>query len=119
VIAARLGLVIGLAAVAAALAGAPACYHKFEPTCGFVCGPAGVCPDDYSCFADNHCHLDGTAADQLCGFDAAVDAPPDAVPDAPPDAPPDAHPDAPPDAHPDAPPDAHPDAALDAAIDAT
>ena len=64
-----------------ATAGLVACYERFEPACGFVCGPDGACPEHYTCKADNHCHKDGTPPEMTCGIDAAVDAPPDAPPD--------------------------------------
>jgi hypothetical protein len=92
-------LVMLLASCTAALAG---CYNKFEPACGFRCGPAGACPDDYTCAPDDNCHKNGTPSAMLCGIDAAVDAPPDAPPDASIDAIPDATIDAPPDAAHDA-----------------
>jgi hypothetical protein len=52
-----------------------------------VCGPGGACPESYHCATDNHCHLDGTAADLTCAADAAIDVlpidvpiPPDTIP---------------------------------------
>jgi hypothetical protein len=37
------------------------CYSPPQPTCGFVCGNGGACPDGYTCNArDSRCHLDGT-----------------------------------------------------------
>jgi hypothetical protein len=111
-----------------ALAGAivVACYDVPRPDCGFLCGPGGVCPDDYTC-ADNHrCRRTGAPATLVCpnpdadipdDHDAAVDAAPEAGPDAPPDALPDG-PEVAPDALPDALPDATTDAPQDAADDA-
>ena len=84
--------------------GIDACYNPPKPECGFVCGPAGECPDDYHCDVDKRCHLIGTLTSLMC-----VDAGP--PPDTMHDAPIDARPDAPPDAHPDA-----PDASLDAFV---
>jgi hypothetical protein len=46
------GLVVGLH---------PSCYTEPQPDCGFICGPGGACPGNYTCnAADNRCHLDGT-----------------------------------------------------------
>jgi hypothetical protein len=42
------------------------CYTAPEPDCGFVCGPAAVCPDDYTCGVDHYCHLDGAPASLTC-----------------------------------------------------
>ncbi len=40
------------------------CYRTPQPACGFVCGLAGSCPDNYTCSADdNRCHLDGAGAE--------------------------------------------------------
>jgi hypothetical protein len=60
---------------------AAACYTPPEPACGFVCGPNGACPPDYTCAASDHrCHLDSAPATLTCDPpppDAAVaDAPP-------------------------------------------
>ena len=49
-----------------------ACYSTPQPDCGFVCGPAGDCPTDYACAADNRCHRNGTPESLMC-------APPDAA----------------------------------------
>jgi hypothetical protein len=89
---AALGLLIvgGIAAVAArVLVG---CYTLPEPACGFECGSDGACPTEYSCAADNRCHLNGSPTDLVCvipdaAIDAAPDAPIDAARDATPDAP--------------------------------
>jgi hypothetical protein len=72
------GRLIGFLACLGAAAG---CYSPPEPDCGFVCGPGGACPADYTCASDHHCHRDGAAASLTCGtppVDAAivVDAPP-------------------------------------------
>jgi hypothetical protein len=56
--------------------GAAGCYSPPEPDCGFICGPGGACPADYTCAADHHCHHDGTAASLSCGA-PPVDAGPD------------------------------------------
>jgi hypothetical protein len=110
-------------ALGGALAGAiiPGCYEIPRPACGFLCGPGGACPDQYSCAADMYCHRNGTAPDLVCAHadaalpvDATADSPADAA-----DAAIDAAPDAPVDASPDAPIDADLDApADDAAVDA-
>jgi hypothetical protein len=51
------------------------CFEPSEPPCSYSCGPNGECPDDYSCAADNYCHLHGTG---ICFFsDAAVSTPQD------------------------------------------
>ena len=75
-------LALGLAPIA--------CYRPPEPDCGFVCGPGGACPADYTCGRDKRCHRDGTPASLVCDVDAGVDAARDAAADAPPDAAPDA-----------------------------
>jgi Bacterial Ig-like domain len=70
-------------AVAASLA-MVGCYSVPQPACGFFCGSAGECPDDYTCnTADNRCHLDGSKP-QTC---STHDAGPIDAPDAPPDVP--------------------------------
>ena len=125
--------VVGLAALAL-VGSAPACYDSPLPDCGFQCGTAGSCPDDYTCSATSICRsnsapvgtvcagpvIDAAPDDELPDSDAPInfdsagsDAPlPDArvTIDAEPDAMPDAAPDAMPDAAPDAMPDAMPDA---------
>jgi NAD(P)-dependent dehydrogenase (short-subunit alcohol dehydrogenase family) len=113
-----LGIAIALLVV---LAGAivAACYSVPTPDCGFLCGPNGACPDEYTCADDHRCHRVGAPADLVCSTpDAAIDAMVDAMPDAPVDAMVDAMPDAPIDAMVDAPIDAMPDAMIDAMIDA-
>ncbi len=74
---------IRIAYVGVAMAAAVAlfgCYTVPQPACGFFCGSAGQCPDDYTCStADNRCHLNGSAP-QLCG---THDAGPIDTPDAP------------------------------------
>jgi Bacterial Ig-like domain len=52
---------------------AGACYQTPQPDCGFVCGPAGECPDGYQCASDRRCHREGTPASLMC-------ATPDAAP---------------------------------------
>ena len=58
---------LGLATVlclafVAGLSVTPGCYDVPQPVCGFFCGSAGACPDDYTCNAsDNRCHLNGSA----------------------------------------------------------
>jgi hypothetical protein len=37
-----------------------ACYQPPQPDCGFFCGSGGECPSDYTCGADQRCHLDGS-----------------------------------------------------------
>ncbi len=94
----RLGVALALCA---ALTGAiiASCYSLPEPQCGFLCGPNGACPADYTCAPDHHCHKNGSPESLVCGTpDAAVDAPPDtASADASTDAAADATTDAPPD----------------------
>jgi hypothetical protein len=107
-----LGLALGAAlGLSLALAGAiiTACYDIPRPSCGFLCGPGGACPDGYGCAADMYCHRDDTPPDLVCArpdaavpadatADAAADAAGDdaATIDAPDDAPIDAAIDAPP-----------------------
>ena len=70
-------------AVAASLA-MVGCYSVPQPACGFFCGSAGECPDNYTCnTADHRCHLDGSEP-QTC---STHDAGPIDAPDAPPDVP--------------------------------
>lgn len=59
------------------IAAACACYTPPEPACGFICGPQGECPADYTCAAaDRRCHRDGTTETCPSGIDAAAgDAP--------------------------------------------
>lgn len=53
-------------AVATSLAMA-GCYSVPQPDCGFFCGAAGQCPDDYTCSTtDNRCHLNGSDP-RMCG----------------------------------------------------
>src|SRR5829696_5677668 len=54
----RLLLTIALVAVG--------CYDVPKPDCGFRCGPAGACPSDYTCGADDHCRLNGSSPDIVC-----------------------------------------------------
>jgi len=61
----------------------PGCYRTPAPACGFVCGLAGSCPDNYTCSADdNRCHLNGasssceTALDAGFTDDGSSDGPP-------------------------------------------
>jgi hypothetical protein len=77
------GRLIGFLASLGAAAG---CYSPPEPDCGFVCGPGGACPADYTCASDHHCHRNDAAASLVCGTppaDAAPDVPPADVPPAP------------------------------------
>lgn len=69
-----------LAYVAFAAALVVGCYDVPQPACGFVCGPAAACPDDYTCNAsDNRCHANSAPADLVCpGSDAGLDGPDDA-----------------------------------------
>ena len=101
-------------ALIAALAGAivSACYDVPRPACGFLCGPAGECPDGYTCAAEQVCHANGSPDGLVCrNPDAAL--PVDAMPDAASDAMPDGMVDAADDAMVDAMVDAADDAALD------
>jgi hypothetical protein len=59
-----------LVCLAAILGLAQGCYTPPEPDCGFVCGPNGECPDDYSCAADNVCHRKGAPATLTCTTNA-------------------------------------------------
>lgn len=82
-----LGTALALVAALTALGGAlvAACYDVPRPACGFVCGPDGACPDDYTCANDRYCHRNGAPDDLVCRtVDAAlpIDAAPDAAPDA-------------------------------------
>lgn len=71
------------------------CFKTPTPECSFACGPNSACPADYTCAADNFCHL-RLANNQLgaCEFPAdaaridavAIDSRPDAAIDAAPDA---------------------------------
>lgn len=73
----RHDLGIGLAVLAIAIAAAvTGCYDVPKPDCGFRCGPAAECPEDYTCAADGRCHLDGSSPSLLCGspVDAGIDA---------------------------------------------
>jgi hypothetical protein len=70
------GRLIGFLATLGAAAG---CYSPPEPACGFVCGPGGACPADYTCASDHHCHHDGAPASLTCGTPPA-DAAPDVSP---------------------------------------
>jgi hypothetical protein len=102
-----LGIAIALLVVLAGVI-ATACYHLPTPDCGFLCGPSGACPDNYTCARDHQCHRIGTPDNLICGTpDAAM--PDDAR---------DAASDGPPDATIDAAIDAMPDAVIDATIDA-
>jgi hypothetical protein len=85
--------VLFAAAVSAALAaGLAGCYETPRPTCAFLCGPEGACPEGYSCRAEGWCVLEGAPSDTMCAeaiFDAAPPAdasvdggPRDAGPDA-------------------------------------
>ncbi len=51
----RARLFIGGLALALAVAAA-ACFSPQQPACAFSCGPAGACPADFTCAADNLCH---------------------------------------------------------------
>lgn len=50
-----------------ALAIASGCYRPMQPACGFICGPAAACPDDYTCNSrDSRCHRNDTSPTMLC-----------------------------------------------------
>jgi hypothetical protein len=51
--------------------GVGGCYSPDEPACSFACGPAGECPEHYSCQADGYCHLRGSGP---CAFPDASTA---------------------------------------------
>jgi len=80
-----LGAAIGLS-LALASAIITACYDVPRPSCGFLCGPGGACPDGYGCAADMYCHRNDTPPDLVCTRpDAALPADAtsaDAAPDA-------------------------------------
>jgi hypothetical protein len=63
------GLALALGVAAAA------CFSPQQPACAFSCGPAGECPADYACGADNLCHRDD-------GLGQCLIAPQDGGPDA-------------------------------------
>jgi len=66
---AALALALGVAG--AAFAG---CFSPQQPACAFSCGPAGECPADYTCGADDLCHRnDGVGQCLLAPQDAAAD----------------------------------------------
>ena len=50
------------------------CYSPPEPDCGFVCGPGGACPADYTCASDHQCHRNGAAASLTPDAGAALAA---------------------------------------------
>ncbi|MBL0217004.1 MAG: Ig-like domain-containing protein [Myxococcales bacterium] len=83
---AYVGMALGLClALVAGLSLAQGCYSVPQPVCGFFCGASGACPDDYTCMADNRCHLNGAAATMCFSIDAgSIDAdapnPPSDVP---------------------------------------
>ena len=115
----RLGSLGAALALLAALAGAivSACYDVPRPACGFLCGPAGECPDGYTCAAEQVCHANGSPDGLVCrNPDAAL--PVDAMSDVAADQRVDAMADAPEDMT-DAAEDAaaEDDAAEDAAVD--
>lgn len=58
-------------AVIVLLATSAGCFNPSKPTCSFVCADTDPkCPDDYSCGADNYCHLKNSTAP--CGFSDAA-----------------------------------------------
>ncbi|MDB4959104.1 MAG: hypothetical protein JWO36_6673 [Myxococcales bacterium] len=70
-------------ALVVATCGFCACYKAPEPDCGFICGPSGACPEDYTCASDNVCHRNGAPAGMVCTRDGGIDARPiDAARDA-------------------------------------
>lgn len=53
-----------------------ACFSKPKARCGFLCGPGGECPTDYSCVtADNRCHLVENGAPVDSCNEQVIDAP--------------------------------------------
>ena len=70
-----LGVALALA-LAFAVALVPACYDVPEPTCGFVCGPVGECPANYTC-VDARCHRNGDSVQ--CGSSPDAPTAPDAA----------------------------------------
>src|SRR5689334_6899833 len=57
-------LLRGLAPVVVAMA--VGCYDAPKPLCGFRCGPADECPEDYTCGPQRYCRLDGSPEDLVC-----------------------------------------------------
>ena len=50
-----------------------ACYAPPEPDCGFICGPSGACPTDYTCNStDNRCHRNGSSPTLQCSGGSGV-----------------------------------------------
>ena len=47
------------------------CYSPPQPACGFLCGPAGACPADYTCLSDQRCHLN-SAPVTACDGDGGI-----------------------------------------------
>jgi hypothetical protein len=55
-----IAMIVGLGAAAG-------CYTAPEPDCGFVCGPSGECPADYTCnSSEKVCHRNGAPATLTC-----------------------------------------------------
>jgi hypothetical protein len=55
---------------------ATACFNKPQPACAFLCGPANACPDNYTCAADNRCHLVTASGLAQCQDSLPIDAAP-------------------------------------------
>lgn len=72
------GMLARLLAVVASLGAAAGCYRPPEPDCGFVCGPGGACPADYTCTAQNVCRRNGASGPACPGAPDAAPAPIDA-----------------------------------------
>ena len=49
------------------------CFKTPKPECSFACGPNSACPADYTCAADNFCHL-RLANNQLGACEFTADA---------------------------------------------
>jgi hypothetical protein len=58
--------------VLAGLSGVTACYSPVQPDCGFICGPGGACPDNYSCNGNGQCQRNGTAPSACDVVDSGV-----------------------------------------------
>jgi hypothetical protein len=67
------GVVRALETICIVVLGLTGCYAPPQPACGFYCGAGGICPEDYTCTADNRCRLIGAA--DSCAPDAGIVGP--------------------------------------------